>query len=496
MRAYTIPTILGACLALAACNEALVPDYNTATGYQHSIGALQSEFTGMFGAMKLDEFRYDFAAEGFARNGAYYTPSEVRFVTELTGFAQLDDDNFGALVWNLPYQAIKDADSLAGVMPTLTTATGAPMPAANLKALLGVTETIKAMDYMFILLSHDTNGVAMNSTGQPFTGTLAPILCARDSWKEILFMLDSAKANLDAAGPNTAFGWPGTAFASLQVPLGFAQVGANAGAFEAFTLALRGRARLEYAYAIARGPGGNAPTATTAGSPDQNQLDSAIIDITSSALYSPTLSAEEAIAANDAGVFFSYSGEAGDQPNQVFQTGAAYYAFEGAVKQIDSLHDKRFLAKFAIASALPTSTGASAASSYAYLNNTSITQPMPITRNLQLQFLLARAYLGTGQFVKAAQTVDAVRTVVGGLASGLAGVNTSDYVSTRDFLMKEMLPTMIADGEGEQIAAIRDYGLIMQDLETWAPNDYHTSVENIPAIEQQQRHGNYQPVCQ
>lgn len=495
MRAYHTTAILIAGLALAGCNEALVPDYNTPTGYPHTIGGLQSEFTGIFSNMRIESGRLDYAAEGFSRSAAYYTPSEARYVTEFTGQEPLDDDGFGAIVWQTEYTAAKDADSLMTNLQTLRAPTGAPMPAANLKALLGVVETIKAMDYMWVVLSHDTNGVAMNAPGQPFTGTLAPILCPRDGWKEIVSMLDSAKTDLDAAGAGTAFGWPSTEFATLQMPPGFSQVSANAGAYEAFTLALLARARIEYAYAIARGPGGNAPTATTAGSPDQSQLDSAITEITSSALYSPNLTLSEAIPSNDLGVFFSYSSAAGDLENQNFAQSASIFAMEGAAKQIDTLHDQRFLAKFVVAPALPTSAGASSASSWVFTNNLGPSTPEPITRNLHLQFLLARAYLGTGQLAKAAQVVDNVRTTVGGLASGLSAVNTSDYVSVRDFLMKEMLPTLIKDGEGEQIVSIRDYGLIMQDLETWAPHDYHTSMENIPAVERQQRNEHYQAVC-
>lgn len=503
MRAYKSTAILITSLALAACNEAFVPDFNTPTGFPHTIGSLQSEFTGIFSNMRVEEGRLDYASEAFARSAAYFTPSEVRFVTEWTGGAPLDDDGFGALVWNTEYTSAKDADTLETVLQTLVGPTGAKMPAANLNALLGVVQTIKAMDYMYVVLSHDTNGVAMGAPGQPYSGKLAPILCPRDGWQEIVAMLDTAKAELDAAGPGTVLGWPGTEFPTMLVPPGFATVSGTAGAYEAFTLALLGRARIEYAYAIARGPGGNAPTVTSAGSPDQAQLDSAITDITSSALYTPNLTASEAIPANDIGVFFSYSAAAGDLENQDFAQSASIYALEGAVQQIDSLHDQRFLAKFQPAPAQPTSAGAPLASSYVMTANLGPSTPMEITRNLELQFLLARAYLGTGQYAKAAQTVDAVRTIVGGLASGLPAVNTSDYVSVRDFLMKEMLPTLIKDGQGEQIDAIRDYGLIMKDLNSWLTvpksagggTDYHTSMENIPAVERQQRGNNFAAIC-
>lgn len=512
---------LAAALALTACNEALVPDYNTLTGFPHSISSLESEFSGVLDAFRAgggDPAAYVTTMDGFARSSAYFTPSEPRFVTQLTGQTLLDDDNFGANIWPHEYTGIKTADTLIAILPTLTNQ-GATIPAPNVRALQGTLETFKAMLYMYIAESHDTNGVAMNSTGGPLTGNLAPILCARDSWKEIVAMLDTAKTDLDAAGAGTALAAPNSSF-TLAMPPGYAVLGGTAGTFEGLTLALRGRARLEYAYAIARGPGGTAPTATTVGAPDANQLDSAIADITASSLYSASLSANEAIAANDLGVFHSFSSAAGDVANPIFGISAALFTLESTARQIDTANDQRFLAKFAVAPGLPTSAGASISSSMAYLNNIGLSTPMPIVRNVELQFLLARAYLGVGNTAKAAQIVDAVRTTVGGLPSGLSGpyslihvdavdakgnvtktdtvtytVNTGDYVSVRDFLMREMIPSLMDDGTGDQIVAIRDYGLIMQDLTTWGAKDYHTSMLNIPALERTQRNNNFAAVC-
>ncbi|HSY82423.1 MAG TPA: hypothetical protein VK807_11705 [Gemmatimonadaceae bacterium] len=492
----SIRTVLGtgAALALAGCNEALVPDFNTLTGFPHQVSSLQTEMTGVFnGLRELDVFNMAIEMDAFSRSATYFTPSEIRFVTELTGEAELDDDNFGANVWNNPFTAIKSADTIIAILPTLTGSSGSPFPTANVQALEAVMETHKAFDYMYVALSHDTNGVAMNSPGGAATGKLAPILCARDSWAEIVAMLDTAKAELDAAGAGTQLALPNSGF-TLQMPPGYAALGNTAGGFKALTLALRGRARIEYAYAIARGPGGTAPSTTTPGAPDQAQLDSAITDITASSLYSPNLSAAEAIPANDLGVFMSFSSAAGDLSNPIFAVSAGTYAMEGAAQQIDTLHDQRFLAKFATAPA-PTSAGASKASSYAYLNNIGLSTPIPMVRNLELQFLLARAYLGTNQLAKAAQTVDAVRTTVGGLASGLGGVNTTSYPSVRDFLMREMLPSLMEDGTGDQIIAIRDYGLVLQDLTTWGASDFHTSMLNIPSVERQQRNNQFAAVC-
>jgi hypothetical protein len=495
MRKYLLPiTVVAAAIAAAGCNEAFVPDYNSLTAFPKSIASLQNEITGIFTGTRADVGIYSLVVEGFSRDAAYYTPSEERFVTELTGETPLDDDNFGAAVWNNEYTDVKSADTVFNLLPTLTN-NGTAIPVANVKALQGVVMTMKALNYMYIELAHDTNGTAIGAPGQPYTGTLAPILCAKDSWEAIVLELDSAVALLNAAGSSTSLAIAGTSF-KAEMPPGYAALGSTAGGFEGLTLALRGRARVEYAYAIARNSPGTAPTVTSAGSPDQAQLDSAITDIQASSLYSTSLSQSEAVMGQDLGVYHSFSSASGDITNPTFGEAGGIYAMELGVQQIDTLHDQRFLAMFAPNAAEPTSEGASTASSYSMnLANINTNTPVTIVRNVELQFLLARAYLGTGQLARAAAIVDGVRTGVGGLSSGLAGVNTGSYTSVRDFLMTELRPSEIQDGTGELLVAIRDYGLILQDLTTWGATDQHTTMENIPAVERSQRNNNFATVC-
>jgi hypothetical protein len=480
---------------VAGCNEALVPDFNNLTGFPHSVSALQNEFTGAFNRPRVDVGFFTLAMDGFAREAAYYTPSEERFVTQLTGDQPLDIDNFGAGIWDFEFNAVKVADTVISIIPQLTV-NGAAVPKANQQALLGVLETIKAMDYMYVALSHDTNGVAINGVGQPTTGTLAPILCNKNVWKQIVAMLDSAKTDLDAAGAGTLLAIPNSKFV-LALPPGYAALGSTAGGFEALTLALRGRAEIEYAYAIARQAGGaSVPSVSSAGSPDQTLLNAAIADIKASGVYSATLSAAAANPANDLGVFHSFSGAPGDIANPTFGNAASIFVLKGAAQQIDTVNDLRFTTKFAKAPSAPTSAGAAIATDFAFnLNNINISSPIPIVRNVELNFLLARAYLGTNQLVLAAQTVDAVRTTVGGLPSGLGAVTVTSDTSVRNFLMREQLPSLMMDGTGDQIVAIRDYGLIMQALTTWGSADQHTSMENIPVVERSARNNHFAAVC-
>jgi hypothetical protein len=481
-------------LIAAACNNSFIPDYNAPTQFSHSVGALQSEFTGMFDGPRVDAATYALSMEGFARNAAYFTASEQRFVTQYTGMAPLDNSNFGAGVWANEFSAIKVADSVISVLPTLTVG-GASVPAANLEALFGVAETIKALDYLYIAEAHDTNGVAVNGVGLPLGTTPAPILCNKDVWVQIVNMLDSAVDSLAKAGAGTAIGVPGTTVASLLVPSGYSQLGATSGGWSAFALALRGKARVEYAYAIARNSPATAPTLTSPGSPDQNQLDSAIIDITGAVpLYSPSLTSSEAVAANDLGVFHYFTTASGDRTNSLGTEANAIFALQDAVAQIDTT-DKRFLAKFAEAGGTPSSSGGSAASHWSYQNNISPSTPIPIVRNLELQFVLAQAYLGLGQYTNAINTINAVRVNVGGLADTSASVSPT-YTGVRDFLLHEQRPTLIMDGTGDRDIALREYGLVTEADTTWiATKDYQTSMQNIPLNEANARGGNITPVC-
>jgi len=500
--AHRLATIalLGVAAATAACNEALIPDYNALTSFPHSTASLQNEMSGVLNAPRnnnfADLFWFVYATEGFARTGAYYTPSEDRFVTQYTGETKLDNDNFGARVWDNEFNGVKIADTVLGIIPTLTTNTGAAIAANDAAALQGVLQTEKALFFMYLGLTHDTVGVPMWGVGKAFTSP-APILCAPTVWKDIIAVLDSANTDLTAAGNDTieihntkfVMAFPST-YAGVSV--GGAGATYTAASFRNLTLALRGRAHLENAYAIARASGASHPTLTQPGSPDAGELNAAIADITASSLYSATLTAGEAVAANDLGVFHNFSAASGDVQNPIFGQSAATFILKQAAIQIDTINDARFVAKFAAqgANAIPTGLpGGGNASDYTYTNNIAVDTPLPIVRNVELQFLLARAYLGLGNYLKAAQLVDAVRTTVGGLPSGLGSVNVASYTSVRDFLIREQLPSLAFDGTGDQIVALRDMALAAQNDTTFGASDTKSSALQIPITEANGRNG-------
>jgi hypothetical protein len=491
------------CLFLAvgavACNESTVPNFNAATGLPHTAAALQSEVTGAFDAGRTDIGNFELFMDAFARNSAYFTPSEQRFVLVGTGSVAVNPGDLfvGPVVWDFYYNAIKGIDSIIAAVPKLefsTSAGLAPLPPAQQEAMFGAMETLKALYYMYILETRDTLGIPINGVGQ---SKPAPILCNRDAWAQIVAMLDSAADSLTKSGPSTAF--------PVVMPPGFSQVSGSAGAYLGFTRGLRGKARIYYAYTTGR------PTDTlSVGSPNAAQLDSAIADIQAAApVYSTSLSASEAVAGNDFGVFHTFSTSSNDVPNPINTVSGATFLLWDALNDIDTT-DNRFTAKYVDAGAAngPQSPGAPIGSFFHYANNMSGSAPLPIIRNVELQLLLAEAEISLQQYAPAIAVLRALRTTVGGLADTVVN---PDYVSARNFFLREQRVSLLSDGEGDRVVTLRNWNLIVARDTTWSSTgfghdtaaihqrpgvtDHHTSIVPIPLGESDARGGNIAPVC-
>jgi hypothetical protein len=489
------------CLVLAAlaCNESTVPNYNAATGLPHTAAALQNEVSGAFDAGRTDVGNFELFMDAFARNTAYFTPSEQRFVLVGTGSVAVNPGDLfvGPVVWDFYYNGIKGIDTIIATVPTLQVPTSsgglAPFPAPQREAMFGMLETLKSLYYMYILETRDTLGIPMNGVGQ---ATPAPILCNKDAWAQIVAMLDSASDSLTKAGPATTF--------PVVMPPGFSQVSGSAGAFRGLTLALRGKARLYYAYTTGR------PTDTlTVGSPNTTQLDSAIADIQAAApIYSTSLSAAEAVAANDFGVFHTFSTASNDVPNPINTNAGATFVLWDALADIDTT-DNRFVAKFVNAGAAsgPASPGAPIGSDFHYANNISGSTPLTITRNVELQLLLAEAEISRQQYAPAIALLRQLRTVVGGRPDTVVN---ADYVSARNFFLREQRVSLMTDGEGDRVFTLRNWHLTVARDTTWSARtgpdavaisqrsgatDHHTSIVPIPLGESDARGGNLTPVC-
>ena len=229
--------------------------------------------------------------------------------------------------------------------------------------------------------------------------TPQPIYCNRDVWRYIVALLDSANADLNAAG---AIPLP------VVLPSGFGAVGLSAapstapGAFAAFNRALAGKAGLQLAYAIARQAGAG-PTASTSGTPDATALARADSAIKASALFNPsaiTTPAAGGFSTSDAyGVYHVFSGQSGDLTNTVNGEGGTFDVLWDLVADVDTVNDLRWKAKFAAnGNTVQQPTFAPVASPYVYAYYPSVSTPIPIVRNEELTLVDAQIQLGLGAY--------------------------------------------------------------------------------------------------
>jgi len=485
MRAYSYLIALSAGIAVVGCNESAITDYNHPGSFPHDQAYLQTEFSGVMDGGRTVVGNYAVFMNGMGRDLAYFTPSEDRFVKQVTGQNPIQNNNFiGTSVWTQIFTTVKGADTLESAIPSMTLANGSKYSAAEQAGLVGALETIKALDFMYAAETRDTLGVPLTNVGN--AGANKPILCNPTVWKDIVAMLTTAKTSLDQAG--------GTAI-PVNFPAGFLNTPTASGStltgtqFEELTLALRGKAEVEYAYAIARA--GN-------GTPDATQLNAAIADIQASGIYSASLTPSEAVPEADAGAFHVFSTSAGDRVNPIFATVAIdWFLLDGALAQMDTT-DLRFVAKFTDAGALSgtensyTRSDKTPIASSWYYTDLNGSGPIAMVRNIELQFALAQAQLGLGQYAAAAATVDNVRQNVGGLPSGIPG--TLDFPHVRDFLLAEQRVSLIGEGTGDRNIAMREYGLVKTAYTDWndtqSPNaDVQSSIIPLPITEVDARNG-------
>jgi hypothetical protein len=404
-------------------------------------------------------------------------------------------------VWDNEYQQIKEANTIMASVarvPAYTTQQAA--------AIVGVVQTIKALNFMMIAETHDTLGIPLyavdaNPVDAPY--------CNKDVWAYIVSLLDSGFADLNIAGSISL---------PVQLPLGFASVGQAAapstapGAFAAFNRALAGKAGLEYAYAIARSAPGTHPTLNSMGSPDGPALNRADSALTASALYNPgviTTPVAGSFVLDPNGVYHTFSGQSGDQQNGIVASFFLYDALYDLQYDVDTVNDVRWLNKFVPdGQAVQLSQYAGTSDAKNFLPYANVDGPIPIVRAEELVLVRAQIQLGLGNLSVAAGLINQVHKQAGGFLGTLTIPLT--YTAVRDTLLKEQRISTVFEASGDRMIALRMYGLEAAADTTWQatagpdatvdaslghPTDYHTTVAAIPIQELSARGGQWNLTC-
>ena len=496
MKKYSLLMIMaGLVLGVGACSTDPVSNLNQVKpGTDHA--SYNELFEGVLYFTRINLGNQAIMFASFSRDAMNFTTTDNEFITMWGGDGTAISPSrfYGVTNWTNWFTAIRQAQQLLTTLPNAVPA----YSASDMAKWKGVIYTIEAYAYMNAEANKDTLGLPYNGPlGN--VNTPAPILCARDAWKAIVALLDSAETQLNV---DQSAGLP------MPLPTGFNAVSAQAspsttaGSFAAFNRALAAKANLELAYAIARSPGGTPPTLTSAGSPDAAALNRADSALHASALYNPGALAppqpgdfSEALA-----VYQNFSGASGDIANPwqgTYQTTA--YMLNETLADIEPA-DKR-LAKIIVAqdtiAGTPYAPGI--ASKYTFGMYQSPSSPMPMIRNEELNLFEAQIRLGLNDIAGAVKAINAVRQNVGGLPAVSSLGQT--YFTVRDQILHELRASTMGEPNGDRVAAIRDYAMPTVADTTWDHDgkkqgpDLHTTVEPFPVTDITTRNGNTSYTC-
>src|SRR5215472_7817657 len=192
MRKHIIGTLIGALAVCSACSEPLSSPNQDAV-VAGTPQRVQNLVTGILATdrSQASAFAYILYPETMARNTAYLTTNEPRFINEIIGVPIDPSDFIGSSGWTGGYQTARATTQL------LANSALAALPAGDQNAVKGLVLTIKALDYI-------RNVTIRDSLGAPIQGADPSVV---DPWRTkqavltyVSALLDSGYAALTAAG--------------------------------------------------------------------------------------------------------------------------------------------------------------------------------------------------------------------------------------------------------------------------------------------------------
>jgi hypothetical protein len=205
MRKYIAIALSGVATVIIGCKDNAISnpvDAPTVEAISGALtrGSLQSLATGVLAqdrAATVGTFTHFVLSAVFARDVYRIDASEPRYVGE-TLAGQPDPGSFaGGGGWGQYYTATRAAINLLAALPS---APPTELTAAERSATSGFIRTIEAMDYYQIMELRDTVGASIQ-TDNP--DEVTPIRCKTAVLAYIAALLDSANADLAAAGGST-----------------------------------------------------------------------------------------------------------------------------------------------------------------------------------------------------------------------------------------------------------------------------------------------------
>lgn len=374
-------------------------------GHRERIGD-QNGFVALVGVL---------GREGYNLN----VETDARFITEMLEGEVLDPGSprFGGNFWADRYANIRNGNVVLGAVEKVVAWSDEQKAAVR-----GFTRTIQALDYLILIATRDEQGVALE-VDRPFGADLAPVRCKDAALAFVAELLDTAADDLAAAGELEAFPMPmSSGFDGFDSPATFALVN-RAVAARAAIYAMDGAAAL-------------------------------------AALEGSFITVDEADPQLGRGVYHAFGTGAGDTRNGLNDPNI--YAHPSVAASAED-GDLRIAAKIRAvaddetdpAKRLPED-GIEAV--HKFTSYPDATSRVPIIRNEELVLIRAEARILTGDLEGAADDINYIRRVSGGLADRM-DLTTEDALI--DALLAERFLSLLFEG-GHRWIDMRRWGRLDQ----------------------------------
>lgn len=459
--AASLVIVIAAITSVACSPERLTnPNSPTAAGVgADPLDALQLTANGVLAGQRNSITSYLIATGQFGRELFDIVPTESRAVTAY--YENFSDPTSSASSgWSDRYATLRN---IATFYTTVDQATS--LTASQRAAAIGFGKTLEALELSYLISTRNELGAVVQVL--PDVGALAPFVSRDSVYRYISATLDSAYADLQAAG-STPFPFalpapPGSGFSGFDTPATFATFNrALAARVDAYRASLAGYDAALYQAALAALD----ESFLTPLSPDRGNL--------------------------QAGPSYIFGNLGTDAANTVSATYTAIYAHpsirdDGTVDTTDL----RYRAKVLSGQPLLTPADASTPTDLRLQVYPTSTSPIPIIDDEELILLRAEARYFTGDASGALDDINAVRTISGGLAARGAFTGTDDFIT--ELLAQRRLSLLL---QGHRWVDVRRFGRL-STLPLSGANFGLTANQVIPQAEclARQRDGRPEVAC-
>lgn len=355
--------------------------------------------------------------ETMARDAMRLDKAESRYVSEIIGGTAPDYSAFtGGGAFTGFFVGIRTANTLIDAAKAADASSG--MSTAELSSLVGLGQTMKALNYWNVMETRDTIGMPID-LDHPITEPPAKWCDKASVYAYISALLDSANTALQA----------GAAAFPVTLPSGYRAVAGTPAGFAKFNRGLKAKVELY------RGIMGNA-----------GSLAAALTAINASFMQTTDLSA----AGLALGVNENYSTASGEVSN-----GLVDNALHLNAAVVDSMQSGDLRGSKIVTVANPyTLTVSSTTLSTRYDYSATLTQPLPILKNEELLLLRAQIAIEQNDLATATTFLNYVRQNSGGL--GAYALFTTQ-AAARNALLYEKRYSLLMEGP-QRLVDLRAYG--------------------------------------